>query len=103
MPACLYSKCLTVSFLCARKSLLLFCTDFVYWRKRLLPVASAFEGKIQVVMSDEVEYVEELEELGMKDEGVDLVVALWAGKKEKYIMHDDFDEDSLNDFVEVSW
>ena len=52
-------------------------------------------------MSDEMEYVEELEEVGMKDQGDDLVIALWAGKKEKYIQRDDFDEDSLSDFIEV--
>lgn len=77
-------------------------TDYVYWRKRLLPAALAFKGKIEVVMSDEVEYVEELEELGQKDQGHDMVLALWAGKKEKYVMSDDFDDEgSLNDFIEV--
>ena len=60
-----------------------------------------FEGKLQIVMSDEVEYAEELGELGLKDYGDDLVVVLWAGKKEKYIMKDDFDEDALASFVEV--
>jgi hypothetical protein len=64
-------------------------------------VARAFEGKIQVVMSDEEEYVDELKELGLKDLGDDLVVAIWAGKKEKYTLHEDFDEDSLHEFVEV--
>ena len=53
-------------------------------------------------MSDEVEYVDELDELGLKDLGQDIYVSLWAGKKEKYVMNEDFDEDSLLDFAEVS-
>lgn len=75
----------------------------MYWRKRLLPAALTFHGKIQIVMSDEVEYVEELGELGFNDQADDLVLGLWAGRKEKYIMKDDFDEDSLNDFLEVRY
>lgn len=77
-------------------------TDFIYWRNRLLPVAHTFKARLQVVMSDEVEYVDELGELGLKDLGQDIYVSLWAGKKEKYIMDEDFDEDSLIDFTEVS-
>ncbi len=76
-------------------------TDFMYWRNRILPVARALQGKLEVVMSDEVEYIAELDELGLKDLGQDLAVALWSGKKEKYVMKDDFDEDSLNEFTEV--
>ena len=78
-------------------------TDFIYWRSRLLEVAHTFKGRLQIVMSDEVEYVEELGDLGVKDHADDLVIALWVGKKEKYIMSDDFDEDSVNTFIEVSW
>lgn len=66
-----------------------------------MSVARAFEGKIQVVMSDEVEYIEELVELGLNDRGDDVVIALWAGMKEKYILKEEFDEYSLNDFIEV--
>lgn len=64
-------------------------------------MAHEFKGKIQVVLNDEVEYADELGELNLKDYGEDLVVILWAGKKEKYIMKEDFDEDSLKDFIEV--
>lgn len=53
-------------------------------------------------MCDEVEYMDELGELGLKDLGQDLAVSLWAGKKEKYIMEEDFDEDSLAEFTEVN-
>lgn len=87
---------------CSNRSSLSPWADFIYWRKRLLPVAHVFNGDVQIVMSDEMDYIEELEELGMKDQGNDIVIALWAGKKEKYILHDDFDEDSLTDFIEVS-
>lgn len=52
-------------------------------------------------MNDEVEYADELGELGLTDYGDDLVIVLWGGKKEKYIMKDEFDEDSLTNFVEV--
>ena len=75
--------------------------DYIYWQKRLLPVAHAFEGRIHVVTSDEIEYADELGELGLKDRGEDLEIGLWAGKKEKYVMKDEFDEDSLNEFIEV--
>lgn len=78
-----------------------FLLDFIYWRKRLLPVAHAFEGRLQVVMSDEIEYNDELRELGYGDHGDDLVIALWANKKEKYVMKEDFDADSLKYFAEV--
>lgn len=75
--------------------------DFRYWHNRLLLVAREFKGKIQVVVSDEVEYVEELGELGLRDYGEDLVVVLWAGKKDKYVMKEDYEEDSLINFIEV--
>lgn len=64
-------------------------------------MANQFAGKVGVVMSDEVEYVDELGELGLKDRGDDVVVALWAGEKEKYVMKEEFDEDSLIEFIEV--
>ena len=75
--------------------------DFLYWRNRLLPLAHSLKGKLQVVMSDEAEFDDELGELGLRDRGQDLSIALWAGKKEKYIMEEDFDEDSLEEFTEV--
>ncbi len=52
-------------------------------------------------MSDEVEYDEEMAELGLKDGGEEVAVALWGGAKEKYAMKNDFDEDSLTYFIEV--
>lgn len=67
----------------------------------MLPLAQSLRGKLQVVMSDEVEYVDELDELGLKDLGQDVAVSLWSGKKEKYVMQEDFDEDSLEEFTEV--
>lgn len=73
----------------------------MYWHKRLLPVAQEFKGRLQVVLSDEVEYAEELRELGLADHDNDIVVTLWAGKKEKYVMREDFEEDSLSSFIEV--
>ena len=54
-----------------------------------------------MVMSDEVEYTKELEELGLVDGGDDVVAAIWGGTKEKYIMKEDFNEDSLTNFIEV--
>ena len=62
---------------------------------------SAIETRVQVVLSDEVEYEEELAELGLKDRGDDAVVAFWQSAKEKYVMMDDFEEDNIIEFVEV--
>lgn len=69
---------------------------------RLLPVAHHFSEKVAFVMSDEVEYAEELGELGMKDAGDDVVIALWGGPKEKYVLKEDFDDYSLSNFIEVN-
>ena len=63
---------------------------------------SAIETRINVVLSDEVEYEEELADLGLKDQGADAVMAFWQGPKEKYIMKEDFDVDAVVEFVEVS-
>lgn len=62
----------------------------------------SIDVKINIVMSDEVEYMEELGELGLKDQGDEVVVALWGGQTEKYSLKEEFDIDSISEFIEVS-
>ncbi len=76
--------------------------DFKFWRGKLLKVQSAIESRVHVVLSDEVEYEEEMAELGIKDRGEDAAVAFWKGPKEKYVMKEDFSVDDVIEFVEVS-
>ena len=53
-------------------------------------------------ISDEQEFEDELKSLGFDDWGEDVAVAIWASTREKYRMSDEFDVDSLREFIEVS-
>ena len=83
--------------------LILWCIfDFVgllYWREKLLPVAKEYQGRLTVAMSNEEEYVNELKELSLADWGEDVAVGIWAGKRQRYAMREDFTTDNVQEFV----
>lgn len=50
-------------------------------------------------MSSEEEYIHELKELSLADWGEEVAVAIWAGRKQRYAMRDDFTTENVQDFV----
>lgn len=56
---------------------------------------------LTVAMSDEREYQDELNSLGLSDWGEDVAMVIWAGPKEKYPLVDGLDVDSITSFVKV--
>ena len=55
-----------------------------------------------MAISDEEEFADELKSLGFDDWGEDVAIAIWASSREKYRMSEDFDVDSLREFIAVS-
>lgn len=65
----------------------------------MLPVAKEYQGKLTVAMSNEEEYLHELKELSLADWGEEVAVALWAGKRQRYAMREDFTTENVQEFV----
>ena len=75
--------------------------SFDYWRSKLIPLAKKYPD-ITFAISDEKEFKEELKLLGMDERLEDIVVALWAGMKEKYAYdEDEVTTDELDDFIQA--
>lgn len=65
----------------------------------MLPVAKEHQGKLTVAMSNEQEYSNELNELSLADWGEEVAVAIWAGRRQRYAMKEDFTTENVQDFV----
>ena len=79
--------------------LTLYHVELIYWREKLLPVAKEHQGKLTVAISNEQEYINELKDLTLADWGEEVAVAIWAGRKLRYAMKDDFTTENVQDFV----
>lgn len=73
--------------------------ELVYWREKLLPVAKEYQGRLVVAISNEEEYINELKELSLADWGEEVAVGIWAGRRQRYAMREDFTTDNVQDFV----
>ena len=67
--------------------------------REAVPVAKEYQGRLTVAMSNEEEYVNELKELSLADWGEDVAVGIWAGKRQRYAMREDFTTDNVQEFV----
>ena len=65
----------------------------------MLPVAKEYQGKLTIAMSNEQEYINELKELSLADWGEEVAVAIWAGRRQRYAMKQDFTTENVQDFV----
>lgn len=89
----MYSDCDNISFSF---------TDLDILRDTLLPLADDLSPQLTFALSDEDEYSDELKTLGFDDWGEDVAIAIWASSREKYRMTEDFDSESLREFIQVS-
>ena len=58
---------------------------------------------LTVAMSDEKQYQDELNSLGLSDWGEDVAIVIWAGPNERYPLGEGLDVDSITSFVEVNY
>ena len=77
-------------------------SDVDILRGQLLPIADKFSDQLTVSVSDEEEFEDELKSLGLDDWGEDVAIAIWASSREKYRLNEEYDSDSLRNFIEVS-
>ena len=71
-----------------------------YWRNKVVEVANEYRD-FTFAIADEEEYEKQLEDFGLDDSGEDVNVALVDEKLRRYVMEDEFSEDSLRDFIEA--
>ena len=76
-------------------------SDLDILRGQFLPIAHEFSDQLTVAISDEEEFEDELKSLGLDDWGEDIAVAIWASSREKYRLNEEYDKDSLHEFVKV--
>ncbi|XP_072508516.1 protein disulfide-isomerase A4 isoform X1 [Notamacropus eugenii] len=70
-----------------------------YWRNKVLEVAKDFP-EYTFAIADEDDYSSEVKDLGLSDSGEEINVAILAEGGKKYAMEpEDFDSDTLRDFV----
>ena len=79
-----------------------FFTDLDLLREQLLPIADDLSGQLTIAISDESEFEDELKSLGLDDWGEDVAIAIWASSREKYPLMEEYDSDSLREFIQVS-
>ena len=72
-----------------------------FWRKKVLEVANDHRD-VTFAIADEQSFMEELKDFALDDSGEEVNVGCFDDKDKKYRMNPDeeFDEDSLRDFVE---
>lgn len=72
-----------------------------FWRKKVLEVANDHRD-VTFAIADEQSFMEELKDFALDDSGEEVNVGCFDDKDKKYRMDPDeeFDEDSLRDFVE---
>jgi len=72
-----------------------------FWRKKVLQVANDHRD-VTFAIADEQSFMEELKDFALDDSGEEVNVGCFDDKDKKYRMDPDeeFDEDSLRDFVE---
>ena len=79
-------------------------TDTNFVREKLVEVAKDYPNHaILFAVSDETEFADELESLGLADSGVDVNVALWGDKDKKFVMEptDNLDSDDIREFISL--
>lgn len=76
-------------------------TDIDILREQLLPIADDFSGQLTFAISDEDEFEDELKSLGLDDWGEDVAIAIWVSARVKYRMSEEYDSDSLREFIQV--
>ena len=82
-------------------NVLSFLADIDILRDQLLPVADDFSGQLTLAISDEEEFADELTSLGLDDWGEDVAMAIWGSPKEKYPMVEEYDTETLQEFIQV--
>ena len=82
-------------------NVLSFLADIDILRDQLLPVADDFSGQLTLAISDEEEFADELTSLGLDDWGEDVAIAIWGSPKEKYPMVEEYDTETLREFIQV--
>ena len=71
-----------------------------YWRNKVVEVANDYPD-FTFAIADEDEYSNRLKDFGLEDSGEDVNVALLDEKDRKYKMDDEFNEDSLREFLDA--
>lgn len=77
------------------------CADIDILREQLLPIADDFSNHLTFAISDEEEFGDELKTLGFDDWGEDVAIAIWESSRQKYRMTEDYDSDTLREFIQV--
>ena len=66
-----------------------------------MPIADDFSSQLTFAISDEDEFGDDLKTLGFDDWGEDVAIAIWVSSRQKYRMTEDFDSESLTEFIQV--
>ena len=66
-----------------------------------MPIADDLSGQLILAISDEQEFSDELNSLGLDDWGEDVAIAIWGSPREKYPMMQEYDTETLREFIQV--